>query len=62
MLQLVIIWVILLFECLMFGVATKELIDKAIGNNLEVKSVDFFYSILIGFIVINTLIQGICLN
>ena len=61
MLQLVIIWVILLFECLMFGVATKELIDKAIGNNLEVKSVDFFYSILIGFIVINTLIQGICL-
>lgn len=61
MFQLVIIWFILLFECLAFGVTVKAITDKITGNLRLPKAIDLFYSILIGFVAINVAVQAVCL-
>ena len=61
MFQLIIIWSVLLFECLAFGITVKGIIDKITGNIVSLKAVDFFYCILIGFVTINAVVQAVCL-
>lgn len=61
MFELIMIWCICLFECLAFGSTVKGIIDKITENTVSLKAVDFFYYILIGFVTINTVVQGICL-
>lgn len=61
MFQLIIIWSVLLFECLAFGITVKGIIDKITENIASLKAVDFFYCILIGFVTINAVVQAVCL-